>query len=267
MATCNRSDSACMLPSVADLTDAGVPGSVADGRGGRTAVLLLAPTEHTLLFNNGAVTTVLQTSAHVAGRHQFRELGFVFSHYGDHCARLGLAAAQPGAAQSAKPSSPSNSTQSNKPDVAFLLAQSAKRSQVPKLSQDSLIIVQTFQRSQSDLMVINDVSNHERNVLLECFSSWGRYVITRIRDQGYWADMTDPCSGYPVYTPRGTSLYPDVDGASMLLKYPTHLVGCCRIISHPVWGTRNYPATLFTTCPLDVLQSVLEDSYKSHHSF
>ncbi|KAI9350321.1 hypothetical protein BDR26DRAFT_852196 [Obelidium mucronatum] len=220
----------CSADTRCDNTLDAAPTHAADddgGRGLRQSVQIAAPAEHTVRF--GVATTQLQTSVHVAGRPLFRELRLVFSHYGAHCADRRLDAAADAAAQAAAPSS----TQANKPNVAALLLRT--KPAVPVLAQDKLLIVQTFQRSTSDLMVVNDASNQERNFLLECFSTWGRFVITRIRDKGYWADMTDPCSGYPVYTPRGTSLYPDVDGASLLLKYSTHLVGCCRIISHPVW--------------------------------
>ncbi len=75
----------------------------------------------------------------------------------------------------------------------------------------------------------------------------------------WWVDMTDPASGYPVTSPRGLALYPDVDGAAHLLGYETVQVQCCRILHHPRWGGHNYPATLFTTAPLAVVKAVLSE--------
>ena len=63
---------------------------------------------------------------------------------------------------------------------------------------------------------------------------------------GYWFDLTDPTSGLPVISRAGSALYPDVDGAAALLRYPTIQAGCCRVISHPHWGTSIYPFTFFT---------------------
>ncbi|KAJ3072435.1 hypothetical protein HDU98_003603 [Podochytrium sp. JEL0797] len=193
-----------------------------DGQGStRQPALVVGASTHSVTFNGGTVST-FQVSAHSPGRHLFKELCFVFSHYGEHCLAAGLDANNDNTNTNNDPS---------RPNVARLL----KRKAAPVMNERTLLVVQTFQRSASDLMVVTDESNTERNLLLECFSAWGRFVVEHIRAKGFWADMTDPCSGYPVYTPRGTSLYPDVDGAARLLKYATHLVGCCRIISHPVW--------------------------------
>ncbi|KAI8620965.1 hypothetical protein BC830DRAFT_380064 [Chytriomyces sp. MP71] len=278
---CVRTDSACAaveenkleIEAVMEVEAVQSEAEGAKGRSGeRFPSTVLTPSEHLVQFtgdNDQSMDSLLQVSAHRPGRALLRELKFVFPHYVEHCLAHNFTAAHAPASNPvvAFPGSVSDavsSTALNRPNVAALLEATRTR-RAPADFADNLLVVKTFQRSQSDLMVVSEASNAERNLLLECFSSWGRYVITRIRSHGFWADMTDPASGYPVYTPRGTSLYPDVDGSSILLKYPTHLVGCCRIVSHPVWGTRNYPATLFTTCPPELLASILSDSYQSHH--
>ncbi|KAJ3231840.1 hypothetical protein HDU81_003491 [Chytriomyces hyalinus] len=281
---CVRTDSACaanedhklaMEPEYMDTQETAVSeradARARDRQSKRLPVTLIPPSEHLVSFSTA--TTHLQVSVHTPGRHLLRELAMVFPHYREHCVQAGLTAQHAftfdstDSPDSSNPSTPLHSSTSlNKPDVSRLMRVAKEREKGPAPFDDHLLIVKTFQRSQSDLMVVNETSNSERNLLLECFSSWGRYVITRIRSHGFWADMTDPASGYPAYTPRGTSLYPDVDGSAILLKYPTHLVSCCRIVSHPVWGTRNYPATLFTTCPADLLSSILNDSYQIQHA-
>jgi len=35
----------------------------------------------------------------------------------------------------------------------------------------------------------------------------------------------------------------------MLLRYDMIDTGCCKLISHPDWQTKVYPATLFTSAP------------------
>jgi hypothetical protein len=69
----------------------------------------------------------------------------------------------------------------------------------------------------------------------------------------WWADWIDPCSGSPALGRAGPSLYPEVESAACLLRYRTESVGCCGLIAHPKWGTRCYPATLFTDAPHTVL--------------
>ena len=56
------------------------------------------------------------------------------------------------------------------------------------------------------------------------------------------------------HTNRG---YSEVDGFSVLLHFKTHSAGMCEVASHPRWGTRFYPATIFTTAPYDILRKIL----------
>ena len=90
-------------------------------------------------------------------------------------------------------------------------------------------------------------------------------VCDSLAAAGHWADYTDPASGYPVCpwaarrraarsTPRppphpvplqhqargerGASIYPDVLGAQMFLKYDVISANCCSILSHPLFGTK-----------------------------
>ena len=37
---------------------------------------------------------------------------------------------------------------------------------------------------------------------------------------------------------RGASIYPDVLGAQMFLKYDVISANCCSILSHPLFGTK-----------------------------
>lgn len=37
---------------------------------------------------------------------------------------------------------------------------------------------------------------------------------------------------------RSASFYPDVVGAQKLLHYDMLDTGCCKLISHPHWGTK-----------------------------
>ncbi|KAJ3122828.1 hypothetical protein HK098_002442 [Nowakowskiella sp. JEL0407] len=128
-----------------------------------------------------------------------------------------------------------------------------------KTFMNQLLIMPIFQKSAYDLVAITPETNRERDRLLENCYKIARQFKTLLQQHSpsYWADLTDPASGYPLFSPRGLSLYPDVDGAQRLLKYQTDLVGCCRILLHPKWGTKNYPATMFTNAPIGVVESVM----------
>lgn len=59
---------------------------------------------------------------------------------------------------------------------------------------------------------------------------------------------------------RGGMAYSDLSGIALLLPYDHLQVGVCEMVSHPDWRTAVYPATLFTTAPLDILQLALRPS-------
>ncbi len=61
------------------------------------------------------------------------------------------------------------------------------------------------------------------------------------------------------YGVRGAGIYPETESAMTLLKYDLINTGCCKIISHPLWGTSCYPATLFTNVPLFELKRILSE--------
>lgn len=49
------------------------------------------------------------------------------------------------------------------------------------------------------------------------------------------------------------AVFSEVDCFASMLRYPVAEAGGCRIVLHPAWGSRFYPATMFTTAPLELL--------------
>lgn len=92
---------------------------------------------------------------------------------------------------------------------------------------------------------------------------WAEPIIGQLKAHGFWADITDPSSGYPVFTQRGSAAYSDVDGAQRLRAWDTVQAGGCFLLSHPRWGVNVYPATFFTNAPLDVLAPLLRTANAS----
>jgi hypothetical protein len=58
-------------------------------------------------------------------------------------------------------------------------------------------------------------------------------------------DYTDPPSGQPAASQCSSLIYPDVDANCSLLNYDVLSIGCCGVVQHPSWGTRNYPGSIF----------------------
>eukprot|EP00128_Syssomonas_multiformis_P015537 Colp12_sorted_trinity150504_noHs@22242 len=127
----------------------------------------------------------------------------------------------------------------------------------PEIELQDCLIVPTFQKAVSDLVSIGPEVEDEKDALLENFVDWAGQVCDQLSDSGFWADMTDPASGFPMRSNGGPSFYPEVVGAEVLLRYSVQTTGCCKVLSHPRWGSNVYPATLFTTAPLPALLKAL----------
>ncbi|KAA8499432.1 Methylmalonic aciduria and homocystinuria type D-like, mitochondrial [Porphyridium purpureum] len=121
----------------------------------------------------------------------------------------------------------------------------------------ALLIVPTFQKAAASLLSWGDVQAAEKDRLLEEFLRWSKQVCDVLWAQGYWADVTDPCTGLPYYGTAGAQIYSDVHANMTILKYETENVGGCVVMAHPEWKYASYPATLFTTAPLETLHQAL----------
>ena len=86
---------------------------------------------------------------------------------------------------------------------------------------------------------------------------WAQELRETLAAKGHWADYTDPCSGLPVHSNSGGSIYPDVDGFERLLHYKIDGSMGCRMMSHPEWKFASYPASFFTTAPAEDLCAAL----------
>eukprot|EP00741_Cyanophora_paradoxa_P014664 tig00020816_g14142.t1 len=127
-----------------------------------------------------------------------------------------------------------------------------------EIKEKDLLIVPCCQPVTVDLIAWGPKEQEEKDRCLEMFIAWGKRVCEAVRAQGHWADVTDPCSGLPLLSERGNHIYSDVEALELLLRYKTVDIGGCRVLSHPKWGYRVYPTTLFSTAPLAVLTAALE---------
>ncbi|KAF9189262.1 hypothetical protein BGZ51_008191 [Haplosporangium sp. Z 767] len=128
----------------------------------------------------------------------------------------------------------------------------------PGKDLSNLLVVPTIQKCNNDMVAWDAAIAKEKDDRLDDFVRWSTELHHRLEKLGYWSDMTDPASGFPSFGERGRDVYPDVEGCQLLLKYDFQNAGCCKVLLHPTWGSKIYPATFFTTAPLDVLTTVVE---------
>ncbi|KAF9955327.1 hypothetical protein BGZ70_010279 [Mortierella alpina] len=129
----------------------------------------------------------------------------------------------------------------------------------PNRDLSNLLVVPTIQKCNNDMVAWDDEIAKEKDDRLEDFVRWATALHDRLERLGFWSDMTDPASGFPSFSERGRDVYPDVEGCQLLLKYDFQNAGCCKVLLHPTWGSKIYPATFFTTAPTDVLLRAMED--------
>lgn len=141
----------------------------------------------------------------------------------------------------------------HKRDSIVVEANETNNADIEEPNARKLIIVPTVQQARVDLVSIGQEVEDEKNRLLESFMHWGHTIASRLTAQGYWVDFIDPMTAMPSLGPSGASGYSEVEGFEVLLNYRVQNVGCCKVILHPRWLSRIYPATLFTTAPQEAL--------------
>jgi 2-methylcitrate dehydratase PrpD len=138
----------------------------------------------------------------------------------------------------------------------------AKSLTASQFAQLPLLSLATFQPCAFPLLSYEPVVEREKNRLLECFDSWTRIIANYLRSKGHWADLVDPCTGYPTLGPHGSGVYSEVDAAAVLLAYRMEQVGNCSVVVHPTWGLASYPASMLTTAPIEALKEAIEDAQR-----
>jgi hypothetical protein len=129
-------------------------------------------------------------------------------------------------------------------------------------AEPALLAIPTNQHAREDLVAIGPHIELEKDRLLNVFMDFACDLCKRIRDAGYWADYIDPCSGLPMLE-KGNKVYSEVDGIECLLGYKSYNAGFCKILTHPMWSSAVYPATLFAKAPPQFVMSLLAE-YSVH---
>ncbi|GJP30001.1 hypothetical protein CLOM_g22026 [Closterium sp. NIES-68] len=128
----------------------------------------------------------------------------------------------------------------------------------PGQDVSKFLIVPTQQKARVDLVNTGEEVEKEKDRLLETFAVFASGLVDRLSHQGHFADYIDPCSGLPMVNRNSQTYYGEVEAAQTLLGYPVANAGCCKVLLHPAWGSAVYPATFFTSAPLEVLLDALK---------
>lgn len=108
------------------------------------------------------------------------------------------------------------------------------------------------------------VENYEEAVETEFVES-AREICNSLLAAGYWADFIDPSSGTAFFGPHTNSTLFETDERYNHLGFNVTDLGCCKVISHRVWGSFAFVGTIFTNAPAnsDILGNSLEQTKSS----
>lgn len=121
-----------------------------------------------------------------------------------------------------------------------------------------LLAVLTNQQSREELIATGDHVESEKERLLNVFVAFARPFCESVVAAGFWADFMDPCSGLPMLTNNCNKVYSDVDGMECCLGYKSYNAGFCKVLLHPKWQTRVYPATVLACVPRHIAMQLLQ---------
>uniref|UniRef100_A0A0B7ALV2 Methylmalonic aciduria and homocystinuria type D protein, mitochondrial n=1 Tax=Arion vulgaris TaxID=1028688 RepID=A0A0B7ALV2_9EUPU len=112
-----------------------------------------------------------------------------------------------------------------------------------------LTVVTICLNTQNDMAMWSSDVEQEREELHEIFIQTAVCICQAFEDSGYWADFIDPSSGKPFKGPHTNHTLYETDDRYGKLGFQIDDLECCKLISHPVWGSHVYFGSLFTSAP------------------
>ncbi|KAK4302366.1 hypothetical protein Pmani_025551 [Petrolisthes manimaculis] len=130
------------------------------------------------------------------------------------------------------------------------------------LRDGPLAVVTLSQKTQHDMSAWTEEMELEREELLECFIVAAEDICNTLESEGYWADFIDPSSGRPYHGEFTNATLFETDERYRYFGFCIEDLGCCKIISHRLWGTHVFVGAIFTNAPVE--SEVLDMALKKH---
>jgi Methylmalonic aciduria and homocystinuria type D protein len=133
----------------------------------------------------------------------------------------------------------------------------------PDWKDKSMWVAVVLAKARYEMLEDNDIVEAEKQVLREQFIRYGFDVAFNLRDGGYFSDLVDPRTGYPILSRPGEFPHDDTAVVKALLGYPI-IKNKCRVVLHPSWGTAVYPGILISEAPPVMIEWMLKSVASMH---
>ncbi len=124
------------------------------------------------------------------------------------------------------------------------------------LPVSSVLVV--LQPSSCNLLEKSPAAEAQKQLLRQQFLQFGGQVAARLQHMGHLAEVFDPCTGSPLFSPPGSLRLDDVAVVRSCLGYSTCDRHGCSVILHPIWGSAVYPSTLLSSAEPHLVRGVLQ---------
>lgn len=117
------------------------------------------------------------------------------------------------------------------------------------LNESSVNVLTISFKTENDMAMWSADVDNEREVLMKKFVDTAQEICSLLERAGYWADYIDPSNGKPYKSAYTHATFYETDERYRQLGFEINDYGCCKVISHHLWGTKTYVGSLLTNAP------------------